>query len=207
MLGELGNSAVAEGEYERALEHYDRCAAALRKAGMNASLGQVIANMGAVANMQRDFERGRALLEEALVLHRESGNADGAAIALHNLARVHLRTGRTEEAAGCFRQALEIAVDLSYREVIAHCLEGLAELSLAAHGTVRAARLIGAAEQLLAELGIAFSGDDADMYETTIEALRNELGGGFEQARSEGRSRPLAEAIDEALAAASGIAR
>jgi predicted ATPase len=206
VLGELGNIAVAEGEYESALEHYARCAAALRKAGLHASLGQVIANMGAVANMQRDFERGRTLLEEALVLHRETGNADGAAIALHNLARVELRTGRTEEAAGYFRQALEIAIDLSYREVIAHCLEGLAEVSAAADAP-RAARLIGAAEQMLDELGIAMSGDDAEMYEATIGALRDELGGGFEQARSEGRSRPLAEAIEEALAATGGAAR
>ena len=202
VLGELGNIAVAEGDYDRALEFYDRCAAGLRRAGMLGPLGQVVANMGAVANMQRDFERGRQLLEEALALHRESGNSDGLAVALHNLARVHLRTGQPQEAASRFHEALEVAAELRYREVIAHCLEGVAELTLAAGDPLRAARLVGAADALLEELGITMSGDDAEMYATTIEALRRQLGDRFDDVRSRGRVLPLPEAVEEATAAA-----
>ncbi len=86
--------------------------------------------------------------------------------------------------------------------MIAHCLEGVAELTLAAGDPLRAARLVGAADALLEELGITMSGDDAEMYATTIEALRRQLGDRFDDVRSRGRVLPLPEAVEEATAAA-----
>jgi tetratricopeptide (TPR) repeat protein len=73
-----------------------------------------------VANLLRRFELARSLSEEALALNRELGNREAATISLHNIGRIDLRTGRLADAAEFFRQSLERARELEYRELIAY---------------------------------------------------------------------------------------
>ena len=57
------------------------------------------------------------------------GDRDGLAISLHNLARTEIKRGRAAEAGGLLAESLEQALALGYREVIANCLQGCAELA------------------------------------------------------------------------------
>jgi hypothetical protein len=156
--------------------------------------------MGAVANIQGDYELGRRLGLEALALQREFGNTEAATISLHNLARVGLRTDRLVEAADLLHQSLEDSRQLEYRELIALCLEACGELAAARGDHDRAARFLGGSEALIAELGISMFADDAESYEETVAAVRTHLGeSGFEAARASGRAAPLDQILGDAL--------
>jgi len=200
VVGSLGNVAIGEGELERALELYDESARLFREMGDRRRLANVIGNMGAVASMQRDFEKARALCEDALVIHRDMESNEDVVLIQHNIARIDLAYGRTGEAAELFRESLEGAIEVGYREVIAYCLEALGEVALALGDPDRSARLIGAAEGLFDELGVPMQDDERETYERTVEALADRLGGeALEAARAEGRGLALEEAIALAL--------
>jgi tetratricopeptide (TPR) repeat protein len=192
--------AVGEGDYERAAALYAESAALFRAAGDTMRLASVVANQGAIANMQGDYVRGRELCEEALALHREVGAKDDIALTLQNLARVALQEERHQDAAEQFHESLELSRDLSYKEMIAYGLEGLAELAAARAESDRAARLLGKADALFDELGIVLQEDDRDTYERTVVTLRAQLGAeAFEAARTAGATVELERAIEQAL--------
>jgi predicted ATPase len=203
LTGELGNTAVAEEEYDGALALYEQAVAGFRAAGQLSRVAVVTSNMGAVANMQGNYDRGRRLLEEALALQREHDDDEGAAVSLHNLARVDLRTGRVEPAAARLRESLEIVERLNYREVIAHCVEGFAEICTSRGDPVLGATLLGASEALFDDLGVVMLGDELEAYEETVETLRGALGDAtFALERAAGRSMPIEEAIAAAFSVA-----
>ena len=138
------------------------------------------------------------MCEEALELERELGSAEGTALVLHNIARIDLATGRPEEAARLFRESLEGAREIGYRELIAYCLEGLGELAAEADPE-RAARLIGASEALFDELGVPIQDNEGESYARTLETLKQTLGEGFEPARRAGAGLSGDDAIESAL--------
>jgi predicted ATPase/class 3 adenylate cyclase len=200
MLGSLANIAVAEGEYERAMAEYEEARAKLDELGDRGRVAQVVANMGAVANVQGRFELGRSLSEEALALQRELGNSEAATISLYNLARIDLRTGRLADAAELFRQCLESALELEYRELIAYCLQAGSEIAAANDDPERAARLLGAADVLFDELGVIKLGEEAESYEETVRTLGQHLGEeAFEATRAEGRATSLDQTVADVL--------
>ena len=203
MLGELGNVAVGVGDYGAAFALYEETAASFRSLGHEARprLAQVLGNMGALATMQGDAERGRELSEAALEIQLEVGNTEAAAMTLHNLARIDLEAGRLQAAADLLRRSLEAAEEIGYREVFAYCLEGFAEIATADGDLERAARLLGASDVLFDELGAVKMGDEKKTYEQTVRALRERLGeAAFESARAAGRALTLEEATRLALA-------
>jgi tetratricopeptide (TPR) repeat protein len=199
-VGELGSVAVAEGDYERAAELYEESAALFRADGDTMRLASVIGNLGAIANMQGDYVRGRELCEEALALQREVGAKDDVALTLQNLGRVALHEQRLTDAVALLQESLELSRELGYREMIAYGLEGSAELDTALGHDERAALLLGAADALFEELGVALQDDDRETYERVVEELRARLGSdAFDAARAVGRGLRMEEAIGEAL--------
>jgi tetratricopeptide (TPR) repeat protein len=179
---------------------YEEARAKLQELGEKDRAAQVLANMGSVANIERRFDLARSLGEEALALQRELGNSEAATISLNNLARIDLRTGRLASAAELFRQCLESALELEYRELIAYCLQGSSELATAHDDPDRAARLLGAADALFDELGVIRLGDEAESHEETLETLEAQLGKqALEEARAGGQAATLDEAVAEAL--------
>jgi tetratricopeptide (TPR) repeat protein len=153
--------------------------------------------MGAVATIRRDFEQGRALCEEALALQRELRNDEGAALALQNIARIHLRCKRLDEAGEHFWESVETARKLGYREILAYCLQGFAEIAAARAGAARAARLLGASDTLFEELGVSRLGDERETYEETVEHLRKSLGRDrFESEYAAGAGLPVEDAFE-----------
>jgi tetratricopeptide (TPR) repeat protein len=199
-VGELGSVAVAEGDYERAAELYEESAALFRADGDTMRLASVIGNLGAIANMQGDYVRGRALCEEALALHREVGAKDDIALTLQNLGRVALHEQRLTDALELLQESLEVSRELGYREMIAYGLEGWAELDAALGHDERAARMLGAADALFEELGVALQKDDRETYDRVVEELRERLGeDALGAARLAGRTLGLEEAIEEAF--------
>jgi hypothetical protein len=103
-------------------------------------------------------------------------------------------------AASLLAESIGLALALGYREVIANCLQGCAELAAAAGDLERAARLSGTSLAMFDEIGIRLVGETEDDY----LALRGTLAAGLGEQRvdeleAEGRAAPRDEAIAEAL--------
>jgi hypothetical protein len=109
--------------------------------------------------------------------------------------------GRQDEAAERFAEALDAARELGYREMIAYCLKGFAEVSAAQGDAERAARLLGASDRLFADLGAHVEASERATYERTVEELEGALGAdAYAEAHADGRALSL----DESMALAFG---
>jgi hypothetical protein len=87
-----------------------------------------------------------------------------------------------------------------YKRTIAFCLAGLSEVAAMARQPERAARLSGAAENLLNMLGGHLEPPDLAEYERCLTLARTELGeGGFTSEQAAGRAMTLEQAIEYAL--------
>jgi predicted ATPase/DNA-binding SARP family transcriptional activator len=199
MAHELATISHAQGDLARALELYEESAAHFRDVGRRQNLAIALVNQGGAANQLGLRDEGARLIEEGIVLHREDGATFDLSLALHNLARIDAARGDAQAAGRHYRESLQIAIDVGYRELVANCLEGVAELAATADGAL-AARLLGAAEALFAEVGVPIGPEEEEGYERTIAALATELGvEDFERKRAAGRELPLEQASAEAF--------
>lgn len=189
-----------EGDAERAIPLYEESAELLRRLGLEYELGTVVSNLGVCHMSQGRLDEAASLYEESVQLCRASGRAEQLVISLFNLGRVSLLQGRDEVAGERFEQALEAARELGYRELIAYCLKGIGEV-LAARGEAgAAARLLGAADRLFAELGAHVEATERRTYEQTVEKLKGALGDdAYDAAYAEGQALPPMQSLDLAL--------
>jgi predicted ATPase len=197
-IGTLGNIAVGERELDRAIQLYEQAAALADETGNKSRLAVILANLGSIAGQRDDAEASADYAQRAAALQRELGERDSLAVSLHNLGRAQLSLGRLGEADASLGESLEIARGLGYREVIAYCLSGLAELALAKRESERAAELLGASECLFHELGVALEGGEEATQRRMLEALHETLG---EERTGELRAVGAARPVDELLAA------
>ena len=129
---------------------------------------------------------------------RRRATTDGTAVNLHNLARSELALGRPAEGLDALRESLTIARRIGYREVIAYCLGGLAELAMIEAEPERAATMLGASDHLFVEIGAIPSPDEAQVQERVAAYVVDALG--EERAvkrRGEGAATDLDELLDE----------
>jgi len=118
----------------------------------------------------------RRLIEESLTLCREADFRSGVAIRLHNLGRVVLRLGDAERARSLLQESLRLARDLGIKRLVAFCLTGVAGVETAAGCPKRAARLFGAADVLLGEIGARPGSADRTESEHDLLVARRTLG-------------------------------
>ena len=157
-----------------------------------------------VSLWQGDFAKGHALAEEALMRRRGIRSPSGTAWALVDLARVEVRQEQYIGAYSHFQESLlltrEVTIE-NYRQLIAFCLEGLAEIAVAQNEPTRAARLWGAAQVAREGLGTGNLGGDVPFYERphferAVATAQTSLGKqAFDSAWAEGRTMSLAQAL------------
>jgi hypothetical protein len=124
---------------------------------------------------------------------------------LHNLARVALAENRADDAGRLFAESLAIGQELGYRENVAYCVEGCAELAAARGEAQTAARLLGAGIGLFERLGVPLEAGEREAYERTVELVTAQLGEAtFASLESGGRDLPLEQAVQEAASVAEG---
>jgi hypothetical protein len=147
--------------------------------------------------MRGDHATAVVHYREAIEVSREAGDEDGAAVNLHNLGRSELQLGRTRDGDESLRASLAIAERLGYREVIAYCLGGFAELAMIEDDASRAATLLGASEGLFAEIGRVPDPDEARVQARVAEFVTEALG--QERAtelRTEGTTKTLEQLLE-----------
>ena len=194
---ELGGVAIAQVDLDRAAALYEECVPLLRNQGNLSRLAVAFGNLGTIAHMRGDHETAVAYYDDAIECSRSAADEDGVAVNLHNLGRSEIALGRADRGGDALRESLAIGQRLGYREVIAYCLGGFAELAMSEDDAFRAAKLLGASENLFAEIGALPNPDEAAVQKRLVAFIVDALG--EERAaelRAEGASQTLEELLD-----------
>jgi len=197
-IAELGGVAIAELDLDRAAALYEEAVPLFRGQEKPARVAASLGNLGTIAHMRGDHETAVRYYQEAIAVSRGAGDEDGNAVNLHNLGRSEIQLGRTDEALDALRESLAIGRRLGYREVIAYCLGGFAEIAMVEEDPARAATLLGASEGLFAEIGAIPYPDEAQTQERVTEYTVGLLGAArADELRAEGAALTLDELLED----------
>jgi non-specific serine/threonine protein kinase len=185
---------------ERAAPHLEEALALGRKLGDELVSAYALHNLGGVAQVHGDYERGLAWGGEALSIYRKMGDSFMIAQILIRLGWVAAINGDHEVAARYIGEGLPLAQELESGLLSAMCLEGLAVVYGAKGEGTRAARLYGATEALRLDIGATLSPADRAELERHLATARATLdAASWEAAWAEGRAMTPEQAAEYAL--------
>jgi non-specific serine/threonine protein kinase len=158
-LAGLGELALRQRSYPRAIAFLEESLALRRQQGDRWGIGTSLGSLGWAAMLQGDYKRMRAVLGESIAVRIDIGDRSGIAWCLEKLAEGDLNEARTFSTHAA-RERMQ-----------------------------RAARLFGAAAAIRAPLGAAIDSADQPEYERNLENLHKNLGKpAFSSAWEEGRT-------------------
>lgn len=184
----------AAGNAAGAIELLDEVLRDARAAGDEWVEAQALNILGMLIGTSGDLERGLQLEEESLRLIRKVGDWFAEPYALVSLARLWLDRGNLEQARTAARDGCEGFARTGDPWGLASALVTAAGVALRGRDAGRAARLLGAAEALLDEMGgLLFAVWRADQRRFTDEARATLGDTAFTAALAEGRAIPLGD--------------
>jgi tetratricopeptide (TPR) repeat protein len=191
-----------EGNYERAIEHFQRSLALNRALGNKRAEGIVLSNLGEAALRLGNLAEARALCQESLRLRREVGDKQGIGITQLNAALASVRLGDPRAASRQLAEALALAQELGQRPLGANALDACAEFVVSFGDLHLSTLLAGAADALREGAGSR----QATVERAEGEALRDRLRGTLGEDRyaatlREGRDLSFEAALALALRA------
>jgi predicted ATPase/class 3 adenylate cyclase len=196
----LGTIATSEERYGEARDLLERSKSIRERLGDASGLSSSFHGLGLLALNQGDYARARSELEPALMMAEKHASDWWIANCVSDLGFAELGDGRVDQARAWFGEALEHAVRMSWKNIVAFCLIGLASVSGAADELDRAGHLLGHVDRLVEETHMRF-----ELYAERVRAeleqeLRNRLGEDrLEKLRAEGRSLSIEDAVSAAL--------
>jgi non-specific serine/threonine protein kinase len=159
-------------------------------------LGMLL-NLGVWAYNQGNYQEARAFLEETITRRPDRRSVPPGP--LIHLGMVNCREGRHAEAGGLVREALRKVRAAGNKRLIVECLEGLAEVAHARGRTVRALRLLGAADCLRDAIGFGTWPSGRVAHDRLLTDLRKALGeAAFDAAWKAGKALTWQQAADYA---------
>jgi non-specific serine/threonine protein kinase len=170
----------------------------------------LIGDLGYAVLREGSVARGTALMEESLALHQADGDDWGTAARLAELGAAAHARNELVAAARTYRDSVALLGGLGDRWLVAGPLAGLADLAASLGDGERAARLLGAVEEVRARSGGGLWPGAVPFWERAERSVRLALAVD-ERARQEQagrRLRPvdlLAEA-DAVVRAVQGVA-
>jgi predicted ATPase/DNA-binding SARP family transcriptional activator len=194
----LGYVAVAEGDYAGAKTFFEEALAIYQEIGHRG--GASFRALGELALMQGDYAAARQIFEDLLRTARQLKCKLESARCLKGLGDVAHGQGDCETAKALYAESLTLCGELGFKPGIAWLLQEFASRASARGQPERAARLLGAADLLLATLGARFEPTLWHPSDRNVSAIQARMGEeAFAAAWAEGRALSLAEAISYAL--------
>jgi non-specific serine/threonine protein kinase len=176
-----------------------------RQAGDRLKAGAILGNLGYVELSAGNLDAARGHLTEALDIARALDDRDGIVYGSLNLGLAHYLNGSLDAAGVLFAESLRLARRMGMKRQVAYPLIGLAlaDDGSASHDSASrgwAARLHGAADQALAELGETIDPLEGRLADLDRRRLRTAMGAAaFEAEYTAGRALDLAGVAQEAL--------
>jgi tetratricopeptide (TPR) repeat protein len=133
--------------YEEAADHLSTAAATARRVGLHHRAGRCLFNLGAIRLEQGDFDRARAVMDQAADEMRTTGDTYGLARVLHGIAVIHEFQGESSTALALYDEACALKEQLGDAQGLANSRHSRA-LTLRSLGRVDEA--LTAFEQILA---------------------------------------------------------
>jgi predicted ATPase/DNA-binding SARP family transcriptional activator len=212
----LGDDVEARRLYEEALElatrygdkneiayalldlrRFDEALVLFREVGNERAIGHALHVLAARAQQAGDLAQSRRLLEQSLAIARRLEIPWHLAGRLHSLGDFALDADDLDEAAGLYRESLEIDVKLRDDLAIAYCLAGLAAVAAKQRRREFAARLWGSVHSFEQTVGMRVMDPERSRYEPLLHELESasDTSAAFER----GKVSTLDEAVQYAL--------
>jgi predicted ATPase/DNA-binding CsgD family transcriptional regulator len=146
--------ALAEGDLVQAAALGEACLRAFEARAERDGVAQALVHLGRIALACGRHEEAARLQAQALHLRRQLAEPAMVAASLRELAVVAQDAGGDGRAVDFYREALELFERAGDRLGIARCLQGVAVLAAGSRQAEQAARLFGAADALLDQMGL-----------------------------------------------------
>jgi predicted ATPase/transcriptional regulator with XRE-family HTH domain len=201
----LGLSDVArdQGDAGRVRALCDECLLVFRDLGEQWAIGFTLNNLALASYQDGDLAAAAMLAEQSVAVFRALRTGSNIAEALTTLGMVACARGDAQHARAALQEALRLAQADAPRWIVAADLEALAALAVREDAPARAARLLGAAATVRADMGAPLPATRRADHARIVAAVRTALGDtAYVSALQAGQALPLAEAIEEALTGA-----
>jgi tetratricopeptide (TPR) repeat protein len=214
----VGRAARDQGDYPAAHGCFTGARQIAEELDHRPLLVAALHSLGEIARLEQEHEEAGPLLDESLAIAREADDRRGILASLHEQAMLAQDQGKWERAAAYWVDLLTRAREWERQQVspdaawisgpnpppeLLSALEGIGRVWLQQGEARRAVRLLGAvtAARDARPLDLwRYRPSDHAAAESIVPAVQAALGPeGFEEAWSEGRSMPLAQAVAAAL--------
>ncbi|HEX2027701.1 MAG TPA: tetratricopeptide repeat protein [Nitriliruptorales bacterium] len=199
------------GDIETARRGLEEGITLARRAGATNIVASGLTVWGELERKNGNHERARDIQQESLRIARETGELRRVAMITDNLGLIGHHLGDDETAERMIRESLLLSSEIGFEANAAHALIALAEQFALGGDPARAARLIGAADAYLEQLGLVAQPADAPDFGRIRAYVSEALGEDvYGCAVVDGEQLGLERAIDLALsdpASASALAQ
>ncbi|MEA2445702.1 MAG: hypothetical protein QOJ12_2994, partial [Thermoleophilales bacterium] len=200
-LNYLSSCELADGNVEKARALLEQATEAYRVDGNNRGIGVTLINLGDVAIRAGAYSDAVDLTVEAIALLRPLGDPTPVHVALLNLATACVQLDRLDEAEAYGRESLEIVAGVADLVGVSCCVRVFAAVAARRGDGGRAARLMGAAERIRAEIDLGLEPSEAVLQEDLVARLGQLLSPDrLKKALDEGEELSSEAAIEYALA-------
>ena len=189
LLTARAHATYAAGDHTGAARDAAEALPLFRQAGDRQHVGMMLGNLGNYELSAGDLNAARRHLAESLDIFRALDHRDGIAYQTLNLGLAEYLRGSPGAAEALFAESLDLTRRMGMKALMAYALIGLA---LTGHGGADpgwSARLHGAADQALADLGRVLDPLEARLAGLDRQRLRAAMGAGaFEAEYAAGRT-------------------
>jgi len=167
-----------------------------RQVGDRLQVGGMLGNLGTHELSAGDLDAARGHLAESLDIFRALNHRDGVVYQTFNLGLAEYLSGSPDAAEALFAESVDLARRTGMRSMTAYALIGLAMAGRGGPDPGCAARLHGAADQALADLGHALEPLEGRLADLDRQRLRAAMGAeAFEAEYASGRTLDLAQVL------------
>jgi predicted ATPase/Tfp pilus assembly protein PilF len=153
----LSQIAYRKGHYEETREHREKALELARQARDPYLISNQLGQLGMAEQQAGNYEQAVQYLHEALSLNRENSNSYLCVSHLINLGIVYREMEQhLPKVKGCYQEALELAREMDYREILPYCLSAVGETAREEKNYKEAQILLEEALQIVREGGEKF---------------------------------------------------
>jgi non-specific serine/threonine protein kinase len=200
LLFAQSTAAYVAGDHARAGRDAAEALRLFRQAGDRLRAGGLLATLGVIELSAGDLDGARGHLAESLDIARALNDRHSVVIQTFNLGLAEYLGGSPDAAGSLFGESLDLARRMGMKRSTAYALIGLAMAGYDGADPAQSARLHGAADQALADLGHALEPLEARLAGLDRQRLRDTMGAeAFDGEYAAGRGLDLTCVAHQAL--------